>query len=327
MKKLISDKIKLPLVYLIENDEDLKNLPVGIPFIRGDFSLYNDYVKTLEYQIILMSAIKSGLPFNWKLLLKENGYINIFEDIAMSEKIMCDSESEYETMYEYDDNISLVSRTLEDISYVIDFEYLKNLKLIPSWFADTLEENIKTNIFNSILYNPYLYNKKLDNMSGSVELSNPNLNLIIIDISGSIPISISKSLLLLCKTLSLTYYADLLITGSKSTIYPYSTVHTLDIDTLYKENGRDNDQIYFKKLVQIYRKYDNVLIFGDNHSPCQKWNGKKTISITEGKQLCKWNIKKIYSFHVTKENTLAGYGEWFNCDNIEYMKNWVKYLN
>lgn len=93
-----------------------------------------------------------------------------------------------------------------------------------------------------------MYNKKLDGMYGEIDLVS-NRNLIIIDISGSIPKAISSTILVLCKNLAENFYADILITGSKSTLYYYENLHELILKPFYKENGIDNDQVWFRKLV------------------------------------------------------------------------------
>jgi hypothetical protein len=326
MKLLQSKRITLPIIYLIENAEQLAQLPLGIPFIRGKKREYDRIVRILEFEVLLKSAKATGLPFNWKKILQDNDFKeDYYQTKASSAKILDKELDEY-------NSVGLHS-FVEDISYVVDIEYIKNLKLLPTWFAD-IEEAVKINILNTITYNPNLYNKKLDLVSGGIDLSSPEKNLIIIDISGSIPKSISKAILLLSKTMSTNFYADLLITGSKSTIYEYNEVDNLDVTTIYNENGEDNDQVYFKKLVKQYRKYNTVIVFGDDHSPSMTWfnefNQKKKVkkmTDDEGKELCKWDIKNIYSFHTTSETKLAGYADWFNTKDITYMKNWVTYLN
>jgi len=184
------------------------------------------------------------------------------------------------------------------------------------------------------MYNPNLYNKKLDLVVGGIDLSTPDKNLIIIDISGSIPKSISEAILLLSKTMATQFYADLLITGSKSTLYDYTEMDKIDVKKVYRENGTDNDQTYFKNLLAEHNKYNTVICFGDNHSPCMAWSNiynRKNSSITraEGKKLNKWEVQNIYSFHTTSNTILSGYCDWFDVseDRITYMENWVKYLD
>jgi len=202
--------------------------------------------------------------------------------------------------------------------------------VIPTWFGD-IEEAVKENILNSITYNPNLYNKKLDLCAGAVDLTTPEKNLIIIDISGSIPRSISEAVLLLSKTMSTQFFADLIITGSKSTLYDYSEVDALDVKKVYEENGMDNDQVYFRDIVKQYRKYNTVIIFGDNHSPCMSWRNTynlktKDILPKDGQEICKFEVKTIYSFHTTSNKRLAGYGDWFSPSKVVHQENWVSYL-
>lgn len=322
MKLLQSKRMKLPLIYLSEK-KDLDQIPMGIPYIIAREKDYDKIVRMLEYEILLKSALATGLPFKWDLLLRENGFTDP-HFIAEADSNGEISPGEWSTSKDISDIIA-------DSSYVVDIEYIKNLKLLPTWFCEVIEEGIKINILNTILYNPNLYNKKLGLMTGGVDLTTPEKNLIIIDISGSIPTSISNSMLLLSKTMSTSFYADLLITGSKSTIYNYDTVDSLDIDSIYRENGMDNDQKVFMGLLKEYKKYDTVIVFGDNHSPLQAWRneynkGTKDLNLEEAKNLCKWDVKRVYSFHTTSNDGLAGYGVCFNTTDVVKMKNWVKYL-
>lgn len=307
---------------MVETEEDLKKLPIGIPFMRGTGSdEYEWYVRLLEFHVLLESAKASGLPFNWKKLLKESGYGEFIKGNASSGKELS-INGEFCEPDEY----------IRDTSFHVDLEFLKNLKLIPGWFAD-IESNIKENILNTILYNPNLYNKKMDLVTGDAELKSPVRNLIIIDISGSIPKSISESILALAKTMGTMYYADLLITGSKSTLYDYSKIDELDVTKAYYENGTDNDQVFFINLVKQYRRYNNVISFGDNHSPGHKWRNEynkksRAIPLEEGiNKYNKWEVNKIYSFHTHETDSITGYASWFGCKNVEYMKNWVEDLN
>ena len=215
----------------------------------------------------------------------------------------------------------------------VDIQKLKELNIFPIWFTESIEKSVYTNIHNFAFYNPHMYNKRLDGMYGSIDLTNPHRNLIIIDISGSIPKAISTTILILSKNLAETFFADILITGSKSTLYPYELLYTLNIDTIYEENEMDNDQVYFRKLLESEVKhYKTAIVFGDNHSPCNCWNNdfnrkSKFISEKDGKKLCKWIVDKVISFHVTSNEEVAGYADWFQPKETECIKDWVKYLN
>jgi len=47
MKLIQSKRFSLPIIYLVENERELMELPIGIPFIRGSNKNYEGYVKLL----------------------------------------------------------------------------------------------------------------------------------------------------------------------------------------------------------------------------------------------------------------------------------------
>lgn len=337
MELLISKKFKLPTLYFISDREDIKKLPIGVPFVYGDESIKDQIITILEFEILYQKAVSTGLPFNFKQILLDAGYkdlkdfwyVNtVFVDYATGDMI----DSGYFEYKNVDDSKSLFDKFVKDSVAYVDIKKIKDLNIFPLWL-DKIEEAVHTNIHNFAVYNPNMYNKKLDGMYGSLELVTPNRNLIIIDISGSIPKSVSTTCLILSKNLAETFYADILITGSKSTLYPYEELHTLNVKTIYEENGMDNDQIYFKKLVtEDVKNYKTVIIFGDNHHPGSTWHNDynkrtRTISDNDGKKMCKWNVDKVISFHTTSNGRIAGYARWFTPKEVENISNWIKYLN
>jgi hypothetical protein len=353
MKLLISKRFRLPRVYFITNREDIKKIPIGVPFIYGDASTEKQIVRLLEYEILYQEAIKSGYPFNFRKILKDNGYKNmrsfgfefpvymdLMDETFLEEDVEEKDCSEILTELDLNEDESAFSQFIKDNSAVVDVEKLKMLKIFPIWLKD-IEEAVKTNIHNFAVYNENMYNKKLEGMFGSLDLKSPPKNLFVIDISGSIPKGVSSTCLALAKNLAETFYADLLITGSKSTLYRYEEIHTLNVHTIYEENGMDNDQTYFKKLVTEEEKtYQTCIVFGDAHSPGWSWSNKynkgvSTISIKEGQKLCRWTVNKVLSFYTEPHNwelpdekrPVAGYAEWFKPKTIQHVNDWVKYLN
>ena len=68
MKLLKSKKFELPNVYFITEREELKEIPVGVPFIYGDKNSEKHLVRILEYEVWYQEAVKSGFPFDFKAI-------------------------------------------------------------------------------------------------------------------------------------------------------------------------------------------------------------------------------------------------------------------
>lgn len=331
---LQSKKFKLPTLYFITNRDDIKDLPVGIPFLYGNENDKKYFIQLLEWEVLYQRAIKTGLPFNWEKILKDNGYRPVrgpqghpvFFDYKESEMDYEDIEADIIDLSEIvEDSTGEFANYINDCTAVIDTNKLKDLKVFPVWL-DKIEKAIETNIHNFAIYNPNMYNKKLEGMYGGLEFTSPDRNLIICDISGSMTKAIATFILLYSKTMAETFYADILVTGSISIVYPYELIHTLDVDKVYAEVGRGNEGEIFKVLLSEEKHYKTAIVFGDNDHP----GGYATnrISDEDGKKLCKWKVKSIISFHKDSNTQLAGYGRWLNVpnENIEFIKDWVKYL-
>ena len=341
MKILKSEKgIPIPKVVYVTEQEEIKDIPIGTPFIFGDSKNEKYIVRLLEYEVLYQAALKSGYPFDFRKILKDNGYSDI-ESFNFNTTKKLEYKSSGMDLDDFsvdslksaskDSYIDSLKNYIRDCSAYLDIQKLKDLQVFPTWLT-SIEEAIETNLHRFATFDTNMYNKKLDGMYGGISLHSPNKNLIIIDISGSIPRSVSATCLALSKNLAESFYADLLITGSKSTLYPYEEIQTLDVNKVYEDNGMDNDQVWFRKLVSgDNRKYQTVVVFGDFHSPSYAWSnpfnrGSKTISTEEGKKICKWQVEKVISFNKESNNKIAGYADWFEPDEVEHIPDWVKYL-
>ena len=339
MKLLESSKLELPTVFFVSDRSRVEEVPIGVPFIYGDESMELHIIRILEYEVLYQAAVKTGFPFNFAKILEENGFKDLIE-WGYDHPIYVDYKTEGMidlTTFDINDTKTFgncshsVSDFIRDSSVYVNIEKLKMLNVFPVWL-DTLEKAVHTNIHNFSVYNSDMYNKKLGGMYGSLELVSPSKNLLVVDISGSIPKGVSSTVLTLAKHLATSFYADLVITGSKSTLYPYEELYKLNINTIYDENGMDNDQIYFKNLVTSEKKiYKTAIVFGDNHSPSYPWcnaynKGSRAISEADGKKICKWEVQKLISFHTDGVSHIAGYSTWFSPQETEKIADWVKYL-
>lgn len=341
MEKLKSEKFELPTVFFIQSRDEIKELPIGVPYILGDIGVKDYLIRILEYEVLYQNAIKTGLPFNFKKLLEEAGYKGL-ESFYYSHPIYMDFDETRGDLSVLDiESLELTDITkqsykfkdfVRDNSVHINIEKLKSLNVFPVWM-EKIEEAVTTNIHNFAVYNPYMYNKKLDGMYGDVVLSSPKKSLIVIDISGSIPKAVSTTCLILAKNLAESFYADILITGSKSTLYDYNDLYKLDVESVYDENGMDNDQVYFRRLLtRNSKEYQTAIVFGDNHSWRQQWSNRYNhrtfeISLKDGKRISNWKAKHVIAFHTSDYGRIPGYGDCFNHDSEEHIENWVTYLN
>lgn len=341
MELLQSKKFRLPPLYFVTDRKEIKNIPKGIPFIYGNPEDKRYIIRLLEYEVIWKKTKESGMPFNFKKLLREAGFTDIialghcptvYIDYADSDTLDFDVEDDWDEFTEENilerANYSF-QEYIKDATAYVDLKKLKNLKVFPVWL-NTIEEAVKVNIQNFALFNYNMYNKKLEGMYGALQFAEPKKNLIICDISNSIPKAVATTTLLMSRNMGESFYADVMVTGRITILIPYEELHTMDIDKIYEEVGMNNEQTYFKKLVTSERRvYGTCICFGDNNHPGDTWGHKEDryYSDADGKKMCLWEVDRIISFHTDNNYELAGYARWFTAKEITYIKDWVKYLN
>lgn len=337
MELLKSNKFEIPILYFISDRDEIKNIPIGVPFIYGNYKDKIRIIRMLEYEVIWNKAITSGFPFDFKRLLKEAGFKNVKHyDFCDSTYIDHKDVEDYDInnitksenkFYTGGDN-KLFNEFIEDCAAYVDIKKLKDLKVFPIWLTD-VESAIETNVHDFAVYNPYMYNKKLDGMYGSIDMKSPAKNLIVIDISASIPRAVGTTCLTLAKHLVETFYADLMVTGLETHLFPYEEIHNLEVEGMYDEFGCGNESKMYRKLVTGEAKnYTTAIVFGDNHSPADGYwhNDEPPINRDKAKKMCTWKVEKMISLHTTSNVTRAGYGDFFDVKEIQHIKDWVKYI-
>lgn len=335
MKLLKSEKFTLPQVFFITDKKEIKDLPKGVPFIFGDPIIEKYLIRILEYEVLFQAALKSGYPFNFRKILLENGYDDVKKFPYQITSYMEFDTDHIPDKFEGTDEIKLTELGpnanrlrdyIKDSAAFVDVNKLKELNVFPVWM-NKIEDAINTNLHNFAAFNPNMYNKKLDGMYGGIELTSPDKNLIIIDISASIPKAVGSTCLTMSKNLAEAFYADVLLTGAQSVLFPYENLHELDVETAYDMYGNNNECKMFRQLVtENPKKYKTAVVFGDNHSPCGSWGGSPRISREDAQKLCKWEVEKVISFHTTSNRELAGYADWFSPNEVEYISDWVRYV-
>jgi len=330
MEQLKSNKFKLPILYFITNRSEIKDIPIGIPFIYGDEENKEYIIRILEYEILYKKALSTGLPFNFRKILEDEGYdirydlggfTTMYMDVRTDDNLSLD----YELTPLIKDSIPFKEYIKDGTAY-LDIQKIKDLHIIPKCFND-IEKSISTNIHDFIIFNPNMYNKKLEGMYGGIELTSPKRNLISYDISWSIPNSIGTTFMIFAKWMSETFYADIIITGRHTLFVPYEQLHTFDIKEVYSTHGNGQECQEYRELITNSEKEYNVCVaFGDFHSISQSWGGANNISKEDGKILCKWKIDELISFNTDSNTEITGFAEWFSPNKTTIVQDWVKYL-
>ena len=338
--------IPIPYLFFVSDRSKIKDIPIGAPYFFASENLKENVIRLLEYEVLFEKAKSSGLPFNYKKALEEAGF-NSEEEVE--KEVSLNINNNEDTL---DVNRSHLSVYVSNNNYYVDIGIIKSLNIFPKWLP-ILEEAISANIHSYSTFDTNMWNKKLEGMYGGLVMKAPGRNLIIIDISGSIPKEVAMVCLTLAQNMAESFYADIMITGSTSVLFEYEFIHDMDMNKIYREVGRGNDQVGYRKLLEgSEREYNSLIVFGDEDAPGTRWtcgplsneefDSVRTISDKEGKELNKWKVKKIISFHAglsgTQTNSdgnrecstwgpcsdrLAGYGRWFDCDEVVMIEDWV----
>jgi hypothetical protein len=326
--------IKLPKLYVAQNKIDIQMCKSnGLPYIvwRGDQE------KLLAY--VFLPVLKKMYPYiKWNEVLHISGRANTIvyvpgteegevidqggidevdedsgiSDIATSERVFAGQEAGAECeLDEY----------LGDFSSYVDVEKLAELKLLPH-FMDDIQSNIRQNLIDQMWTEGY--DKKRRAPLGRFT-SHDSRNLMIIDISCSIPRGISATMITLAETLRSYCNCDLIFTAAKTIYYERgselpSPGEIRKLCPLGQESTQFND-IIINKLRG--RTYDNVICFGDYDTPDYEWH-----VLEEAYRTIK--VHKIWNYHTYRENTRAGYTIGFERyskpDEIVYDIEWARIM-
>ena len=188
-------------------------------------------------------------------------------------------------------------------SGIVNIEELAFLHVLPS-FMDDITNNIKLNLET---YNwQEGYNKKRGATIGNFDPVSDNKNLIILDISGSIPDGISATMIALAETMRSVANADFILTGSKSFFFENGD----DLPSpkrMRRMCGYANEAEMFCQILLDHidgNTYDNVIVFGDDDSP--------TWFEAYNKEIERMNVEvhEVWHYHTCKSDQECGYGKW-----------------
>lgn len=222
-------------------------------------------------------------------------------------------------------NVKMLSleEYVSDVSSNINIEVIQKLGMLPS-FIGNIVDCIKTNMSNAMRWNEG-YTKKLGVPLGNFQSHYGLKNLIILDVSGSIPRGISATMISLIETLRNQCHADLIITAGCSRFYPYGSdlPDPQDIRDLF---GYMNESYEFFDILENHifgHEYGHVISFGDNDAPNYEILHKRKASNTK--------VHEVHHYHTIWNNTETGYARWVDMictpDVTHYDRSWCNVIN
>lgn len=341
MYQLKIGNIPLPVIYVCEKNESRKCRDLGVPYIirpegMDDATLVKAFLywplrkrfPHLPWTVILglyyEPRLKINVPHETIVSTdyRENDGLgllvegNVGEGMEVSDgyrltgggaDVECHVEMTYERQGVYD--------WFEDGNYYVDIETLQQLHLLPT-FLDDIATAVKRNLIG--LQWADGWNKKLDCNMGRYDSGTEAPNLIILDVSGSIPRGVSATMVTLIDTLRTQANADLIITGHCSQ-YWKSGDELPNPRKLARLCGGCNERTQFYKILREHilgRHWGNVIVFGDNDAPADvrfdkddrfKFGHLDTLTDNE---LQRTKIDNLLCFHTYDSQMVPGYGRW-----------------
>lgn len=220
---------------------------------------------------------------------------------------------------------------LEDRTWDVDIDTLQKLHLLPT-FLDDVATAIKRNLVGLQWMDGW--NKKLDCNLGRYDAGSEAPNLIVLDVSGSIPKGISGTMVSLIETLRTQANAALIITGRNSQYWEIGDKLPSPRQLAHLIGGcNERTQFYNILRTRVFGKHwGNVIVFGDNDAPSDarfdnldRYRGSKIDKISDS-EMASTRIDNLLAFHAYSKR-VPGYGLWAEActpkANVQIDTSWV----
>jgi len=311
MERLRIDGIDLPRIYVCSTRLDVERCrSAGIPYIawRGSHL-------TLVKHMLLPALQRQFPSIKWEKVLgigRRGGDRLQVVDVAGGQaeptggdgdSMTADSATSERT-FGGDGAQGLQHTSAKLVDYVcaddihVDMDVLQRLGLLPD-FMDDIATCIRRNLTGYAWRE--CYNKRLGACVGDYNVGNAKGNLMILDISGSIPRGVSSTMLALIDTLRGNADADLIVTAGISTWWP-AGCELPSPERLRQDHPLGNESEMFRNLVREHvagRGWGNVICFGDFDRP-------RAFLPAELKGC---TVDALWGYH-TRCDSVPGYAEW-----------------
>lgn len=220
----------------------------------------------------------------------------------------------------------------------VDIEALISIELLPH-FVGKIADVIRRNLYGMRWTEGY--NKKRRCPLGNFDAEEEADNLIIVDVSYSIPRGVSATMLTILDYMRLKLRADVIVTGGRSEFWAYGSELPTP-DKLREIVPMGNESADFRRILleEIKgKRYDNVVSFGDNDCPDYGLFDPESYDIKalrgyRKKQLEEWyrenmadvEIGDVYHFHTNSDLLPTGYAKWAETiahGSVHHDDSWV----
>lgn len=223
-----------------------------------------------------------------------------------------------------EENIGVGDFLGESLSKV-DPEIISELGLMPKFLGE-IEDNIRYNIMQSMRFRDS-YNKKLGCCVGNFDNGSPSSNLLILDVSASIPWGVADTLLKMVDTMREQANADLIVHAGRSVWFARGEKLPSPKELrLMCPRGQEAEQ--FCEIMREHvcgRSFDNVISFGDYDAPWDHWKYRIEDAVRDNPV----NVGKLWCYHLFRKDR-TGFTEWVDacspgCEK-EYRTGWAKFM-
>ena len=339
LSRVTIEGINFPKLYIAENMNDVRIAKDnGLPFVRwtqgNDALVKAILLPTLKkmFPDIKWNKLFNIKPFKTKITIYEHCDEKVEPDYTVEpefdeeESEFDEEESDITTGTRLFDNRGdvvvekklSIERYAGDLSAYVNIEVIQSLHLMPQFIGDILD-CVRVNLVSANKWSEG-YNKKLGATVGNFNRSSQLPNLIILDVSASIPRGISATMLALIDTLRTQCNAELIITSTCSKYYGLNDKLPTP-QKLRDTFGYGNESEMFIDILNTRvagRHFGHVFSFGDYDTPSYGWLRCENTK-----------IEKVHHFHTTELDS-TGYAKWCKMvdPNVqeEFDNNWCSVI-
>ena len=339
LSRVTIEGISFPKLYIAENMNDVRIAKEnGLPFVRwtqgNDALVKAILLPTLKkmFPDIKWSKLFNIKPFKTNITIYEHCDEDVEPDYTMepeldeegyefdvyveeqnpnvfdqdSDEKICEEESDITTgtrLFDNRGNVVIekklsIEQYAGDLSAYVNIEVIQSLHLMPQFIGDILD-CVRVNLVSANKWSEG-YNKKLGATVGNFNRSSQLPNLIILDVSASIPRGISATMLALIDTLRTQCNAELIITSTCSKYYGLNDKLPTP-QKLRDTFGYGNESDMFIDILNTKvagRHFGHVFSFGDYDTPSYRFLRCENTK-----------IEKVHHFHTIKLDS-TGYAKW-----------------